>query len=110
METVADLCLGDALKLFRVLAHPLRLRILVELAREEECVCHFVALLDRPQPHISQQLAELRDAGLIEDQREGHRVFYHISDHRVISVLRAAGLTPGESRPRISGCLCPKCT
>src|SRR3972149_4338153 len=98
-----------ALELFQTLAHPVRLRLLLELCREDECVCHLSALLDRPQPYISQQLAELRDAGIVMDRREGQRVYYHVIDQQVRPLLSAAGLCAGQERPRVEHCPCPKC-
>lgn len=100
---------NEAIELFQMLAHPVRLRLLMELYREEECVCHLAALLDRPQPYVSQQLAELRQAGLIVDRREGQRIFYRLVDQRVRSLLLASGLVIDEKRPVVSGCDCPKC-
>ena len=100
---------ANAEELFQILAHPVRLRLLVELSREEECVCHLAALLERPQPYISQQLAELRQAGLVSDRREGQRVFYRLIDERVPSVLLAAGVRLDERRRRMELCACPKC-
>ncbi|MEZ4621446.1 MAG: ArsR family transcriptional regulator [Caldilineaceae bacterium] len=44
----------------KLLAHPERLRILDLLRREPVCVCHLEALLDKPQPYISQQLRAAR--------------------------------------------------
>jgi ArsR family transcriptional regulator len=99
----------EALELFQIMAHPVRLRLLLELCREEECVCHLAALLDRPQPYISQQLAELRQAGLVVDRREGQRVFYRVVDRRVRDLLSAAGVLVDERRPLVEGCACPKC-
>lgn len=101
--------IDEALDLFQILAHPVRLRLLAELSREEECVCHLAALLDRPQPYISQQLAELRQAGLVVDRREGQRVFYRVIDRRVHSLLEAAGVIVEGQRPQVGGCVCPKC-
>ena len=98
-----------ALELFQVLAHPVRLRLLLELCREDECVCHLPAVLDRPQPYISQQLGELRDAGLVIDRREGQRVFYHLINQQVRPLLLAAGLCADQERPRVQHCPCPKC-
>ena len=34
-----------------------------ELCGDAECVCHLSALLNKPQPYVSQQLAVLRTAG-----------------------------------------------
>ena len=81
-----------ALELFQVLAHPIRLRLLLALCGREECVCDLATRLDRPQPYISQQLAELRQAGLIADRREGRRIFYRLTDARVCAVLAATDL------------------
>jgi ArsR family transcriptional regulator len=99
----------------KAMAHPLRLQILDALRREPECVCHLSAALDKPQPYISQQLAILRNAGVIVDEREGTNVFYRIADADVALLVEAAlgPLPPGErvsngSRP-VSGCNCPKC-
>lgn len=102
-------------ELLKALAHPIRLGLLEELVREEECVCHLSALFGRPQPYISQQLAELRDAGLVVDRRDGQRVFYRAADPRVAALLNAVRELTGDSdRPQglrqpLPGCPCPKC-
>lgn len=102
-------------ELLKALAHPFRLRLLEELAREEECVCHLSALFDRPQPYISQQLAELRDADLLLDRRDGQRVFYRLADDRVLLLNLARELTGSHAqslgpRQSVQGCPCPKCS
>ena len=56
-------------QLFRALSHPVRLRILDILSRQEACVCHLTAILGKRQPYVSQQLATLRDAGLVTARR-----------------------------------------
>jgi DNA-binding transcriptional ArsR family regulator len=99
----------SAVELYQILAHPVRLRLLQELCREDECVCHLSALLDRPQPYVSQQLAELRNAGLVADRRDGQRVYYHLTDCRVKPLLTAAGLRVEGVRQKVPGCPCPKC-
>lgn len=58
-------------RLFRRLSHPAHLRILDELRRGKACVCHLQAILNRPQPYISQQLRTLRDAGVVETCKDG---------------------------------------
>lgn len=102
--------------LLKALAHPFRLRLLEELAREEECVCHLSALFDKPQPYVSQQLAELRDADLLQDRRDGQRVFYRLADDRVLLLLNLARELTGSiaqplgTRQTVPGCSCPKCS
>jgi ArsR family transcriptional regulator len=99
------------------MAHPIRLQILDLLRQEEECVCHLSAALAKPQPYMSQQLAVLRSAGVIVDEKDGTNVFYRLADEQVARQVEAIlGPPPaddrGGSRPRhqrVAGCNCPKC-
>ncbi len=102
-------------ELLKAMAHPVRLRILEELVRDEECVCHLSALLRRPQPYVSQQLAALKEAGLIADRRDCQRVYYRVTDSRLgyllssLSVLAGHSQDKDASRRALQGCPCPKC-
>ncbi len=102
-------------RLLKAMAHPFRLRLLEVLSEDEECVCHLSALFDKPQPYISQQLAELKEAGLVVDRRDAQRIFYRTADPRVLELLdtvRAlAGGSTGLSQRHtpVPGCSCPKC-
>ncbi len=60
-------------RLFRVLGHPGRLRILEMLAAKPCCVCDLMQQLNYRQPYVSQQLAILREAGLVVGEREGRQ-------------------------------------
>lgn len=102
--------------LLKLMAHPMRLQILDLLRRESECVCHLSAVLGKPQPYVSQQLAVLRNAGLISDDKEGNNVFYRVADERINRQLdaafgpaRAAGDIALVARGSVAGCNCPKC-
>jgi ArsR family transcriptional regulator len=100
----------------KLLAHPERLRILDVLRRNAECVCHLEALLDKPQPYVSQQLRFLRQAGLIVDEKEGQNVFYRLVDPEVFGWLtQILGPIEGEhpemaQHKKLIACACPKCT
>ena len=100
-------------ELLKALAHPERLRLLAALRSSEECVCHLTALLHQRQAYVSQQLMFLRKAELIQDRKDGLRVYYRIKDLRVLDVLDAANLVAGvKSNPatsRLIECSCPKC-
>ena len=74
-------------QLFRALSHPVRLRILDILARQEACVCHLTAILGQRQPYVSQQLATLREAGLVTDRREGTLIYYRLADDLLATLL-----------------------
>ena len=106
--------------LHQALAHPVRLQILDILARGEACVCHLTAVLGKRQPYVSQQLAALRDAGLVSDRREGTLVYYRIRDARLVALLAlgqtmvapdggAVGIVAGGPGDGAVDCPCPKC-
>lgn len=69
------------------LSNPDRLLICCALVEGERAVCGLEALLDIRQPGLSQQLAELREAGLIEGRKEGRHMLYRLADSRVITFL-----------------------
>jgi len=63
---------------FKAFSDEIRLRILALLAREELCVAELMAALALPQSTVSRHLATLRQAGLVEDQRQGVYVRYRL--------------------------------
>ncbi len=101
-------------QLIKVLTHPARLAIIDILRNGEQCVCHMEAHLGLRQAYISQQLAILREAGLIQDRKDGWNVFYSLTDPRVLDLLEIVErLTPGEDCQKHTDqpvtCPCPKC-
>ncbi len=100
-------------QLLKVLTHPARLAILAILRDGEHCVCHMEAHLGLRQSYISQQLAVLREAGLIQDRRDGWNVYYRVADPQIYAVLDAVQQVLGESSvPHVKNnihCPCPKC-
>jgi DNA-binding transcriptional ArsR family regulator len=108
---------NERAEVLRVMAHPIRLRILDILQHDSECVCHLSAALGRSQPYVSQQLAVLRKAGLVVDDKEGTNSFYRLPDEQVArQVMAILGPSPDRSgdgetqcHRAIDGCICPKC-
>ena len=101
-------------RLFRVLMHPARLEILNLLRDGEHCVCHLEAASGYRQAYISQQLSVLREAGLIQDRREGLNHYYRVAQPQVFAVLDAAlPLSDGKAKrytaSRAAACPCPQC-
>jgi ArsR family transcriptional regulator len=60
------------------LADESRRRILVLLCEQDLCVCELVNALDLPQPTVSRHLMVMRDAGLVEQWKEGRFSFYRV--------------------------------
>ncbi len=70
----------DTDTLFRMLADPTRLRILMLLQREGVlCVCELTQALNLSQPKISRHLAHLRESGLLLAERQGQWMYYRIN-------------------------------
>ncbi len=66
-------------RLFKSLADETRLRILALLLAEEKlCVCDLMAALELPQSTVSRHLAQLKNAGWVDDRREGVWVYYSL--------------------------------
>ena len=62
----------------KVVANPVRLRILMLLAAEQLCVCHLQDALGVRQTLTSHHLRALRDAGLVETEPCGRFVYYRL--------------------------------
>jgi DNA-binding transcriptional ArsR family regulator len=69
------------------LANPNRLMIACALLDGERSVGDLESDLGLRQPSLSQQLAELRESGVVEARREAKQVFYRISDQRAVALL-----------------------
>ena len=65
-------------KIFQALADPSRRAIFEALARGEVAVKDLTARFDISQPAVSQHLAALKDAGLVNSRREGRCVYYRV--------------------------------
>ena len=66
-------------KVFKTLADPTRLRILRLLEQEELIVGELMRILGMAQSRVSRHLAILREAGLLEDRRDGTFVAYRLA-------------------------------
>jgi DNA-binding transcriptional ArsR family regulator len=74
---------AEAAEFLKRFAHPSRLMVLCALADGERSVRDLEDTLGIRQPGLSQQIAELREAGLISGRRESKNMFYSLSDGRV---------------------------
>ena len=71
----------------RAVAHPVRLRILAYLAEQGAYVMDLTTALGRRQANISQHLMVLREAGLVQAEREGMMVRYTLRSELVADLL-----------------------
>ncbi len=71
---------------FRVLAEPMRIRLLDRLRGGEATVGELAQALDASQQNVSKHLAMLTDAGVIGRRKDGNRVYYRIADEGVFAL------------------------
>lgn len=68
-------------KKLKAVGHPIRLRLLCLIAREEDpCVSDLWQCLKQPQPVISQHLAILKENGIVNAEVQKTRRVYSIAD------------------------------
>lgn len=74
--------MAATLKTLRLLTDPSRLRILLLVEREELSVAELQEILSMGQSRISTHLAQLKQAGLVEDRRNGKSILYRIKPQK----------------------------
>lgn len=72
-----------AVEVFRMLADGTRVRLLLSLVDEEMSVGALAAGLSKSQAAVSQHLAKLRMARLVQTRRQGTQVFYRLDNDHV---------------------------
>ncbi len=75
---------------FRTLGHPARIRVLELLSERDHAVHELLEKIDIEPSNLSQQLAVLRRAGLVAQQRHAGEVVYAINIPEVRDLLLAA--------------------
>jgi len=78
---------GETVAVLRALSNEDRLLLLCQMSQGEYSVGELEELLDIRQPTLSQQLTVLRAEGLVDTRREGKRIFYRVSDQKVLIIL-----------------------
>jgi ArsR family transcriptional regulator len=88
--------MASILKSLRLAADPSRLRLLLLLEQEELSVAELQEILSKGQSRISTHLAQLKQAGLVDDRRTGKNAFYRLkAPAELMELLRkAAGEVP----------------
>ncbi len=78
MKTMDKRRLEKLTGVFKALSHPARLWMVEQLFDSEKCVCEFVDVLKLDFSTVSKHLSILRQAHVIEDEKRGKNVYYHL--------------------------------
>ncbi|KJS82518.1 MAG: hypothetical protein JM58_14960 [Peptococcaceae bacterium BICA1-8] len=75
-------------EILKAIAHPVRLCIVKNLIDIDSCnVSTMQNCLDMPQSTVSQHLAKLKSAGIIEGERHGVEIIYKVVNDEVRKVI-----------------------
>ena len=85
----SDLVFDSAAELFRLLATPIRLKIISALCGQEKNVSQLLGEIDTTQPNMSQHLATLYRAGVLARRRDATQIYYRIGSERAATLCRA---------------------
>ena len=75
---------------FKTLGHPARIQILELLVQGERSVGELQAEVGLEGSHISQQLAVLRRAGVVEFRKQGNSVIYSVASPDMAELMAVA--------------------
>lgn len=89
-----------AADIFRALADPTRMRLLLALSGEALCVCDLAEVVGVSESGVSHQLRMLRDLRLVTWRRDGKRAVYSLADDHVRDLLSIGIAHAGEERER----------
>ena len=88
--------IDNRLELYKVLAEPMRLRLLALAAEEELAIGELAELLGESQPNVSRHVGSLRRLGLLAERRQGPRVMVRLDDAARADPVVADALSAGR--------------
>lgn len=83
-----DVEIEQAARALKAISNPLRLKILCVLGDQEISVQDIVDQVGTTQSNISQHLAIMRDKDILATTKVANRVYYRISDPRMLKLIR----------------------
>ena len=87
-------------RIIKALAHPSRLFIVDELSRGERCVADLTDMIGVEMPTVSRHLSQLKEAGIIEDEKRGAQVFYRLRVPCVLNFFHCVEAVQKNGRGR----------
>lgn len=92
-------------EIFKVVAHPDRIRLIEELSKGERDVSTLAKALDLSGPRVSQHLNQLRLNRIVSERRDGQRHIYSLLQPRIavwivdaLALLEGRGTTISKSK------------
>lgn len=96
--------IGGKIELLKIIAHPIRIKILEELKKGVKCVSDFEEFLEISQPNVSQHLSLLRRFGVIDYYVDGRLKCYFLKDPIVPDIIELLNKDYCEELPAPACC------
>lgn len=90
--------LEEAAHCLRTLAHPARLRMIQLLLQGEHTVGSLARACGISSHAASQHLGRMRDRGLLDAERRGREIYYHIEEEALAGILTCVARRYGRPR------------
>ena len=72
---------------FKALADPTRLKILECIGKGEKCICEVIPYTGKSQPNVSQHLKVLKNAGIVDERKDGTRIIIKASNDEIYDII-----------------------
>ena len=72
---------------FKALGDPTRLKILECIKNGEKCICEVIPYTGKSQPNVSQHLKVLKNAGIVDEHKEGTRIMINVSNKEIYKII-----------------------
>ncbi|MBA4373716.1 MAG: ArsR family transcriptional regulator [Thermodesulfovibrio sp.] len=95
---------GDRIELLKIIAHPVRVKILEELITGVKCVSDFEDFLEISQPNVSQHLSLLRRYGVVDFYVDGRLKCYFLRDPMIPDLIAVINREYKELLPAPACC------
>ena len=79
--------------MFKAMGHPMRIFILEKLKERPRCVCELADEIGINKSAASKHLSQLKEAGLVDDEKQGTLVEYRLTAPCVLELAACAETT-----------------
>ena len=76
--------------IFKALSDPTRLKILECIKKEEKCICEVIPYTGKSQPNVSLHLKILKQAGIVNERKDGTRIKLSIANKNIFKLIDLA--------------------
>ncbi len=77
----------NTVDVFKALADQTRLKILECIRQEEKCICEIIPYTGKSQPNVSQHLKIMKNAGIIQDRKDGNRRMIKATNKKIFEII-----------------------